>query len=104
MVLDSGASLVSLPHEIAEGLGLIPSNDTPVIQLQLADGKIVEAWLMEIKTMQLGPFKVEKVECAVLPKELVAAEPLLGATFLKHFVYKLDLQNKKIDMSRVKGH
>lgn len=104
MVLDSGASMVSLPHDVAEGLGLTPSTDTPVIRLQLADGKIVEAWLMEIQSMQLGPFKVEKVECAVLPKELIAAQPLLGATFLKHFVYKLDLQNKKIDMARVKGH
>ncbi len=104
MVLDSGAGLISLPWDVAEGIGLTPSADTPVIRLQLADGKIVEGWQMEIKSVQLGPFKVDNVECAVLPKELVAAEPLLGGTFLKHFVYKLDLKNKRIDMARVKGH
>lgn len=103
MVFDSGASLISVPADLAKDLGLIPSSDTPMVRLQLADGKIVEGWLMELRSVQLGPFKVENVECAVLPDELIAAQPLLGGTFLKHFVYKLDLKNGKLDMSQVKG-
>ena len=102
MVLDSGAGLVTLPHDVAQKLGLIPTKDTPQIRLTLADGKIVEGWLMSVKSITVGPFTVENVECAVLPENLIAAHPLLGGTFLKNFVYKLDLTAQKLDMSKVK--
>ena len=72
------------------------------IRLTLADGKIVEGWLMSVKSITVGPFTVENVECAVLPENLIAAHPLLGGTFLKNFVYKLDLTAQKLDMSKVK--
>ena len=103
MVFDSGAGIVSVPADLAKELGLTPSADTPKLRLQLADGKIVEAWQMTLKSVTLGPFTVEDVECAVLPDELVAAQPLLGGSFTRHFVYKLDLKSSKLDMTKVKG-
>jgi len=103
MVFDSGASSVSVPWDLAKDLNMIPSSDTPKIRLQLADGKIVEGWQMTLKSVTVGPFTVENVECAVLPEDLIAAEPLLGGSFLSHFVYKLDLKSQKLDMTKVKS-
>lgn len=102
MVFDSGASSISVPWDLANDLNMIPSSDTERIRLQLADGKIVEGWRMTLKSVTVGPFTVENVECAVLPEDLVAAEPLLGGSFLTHFVYKLDLKRQKLDMTKVK--
>jgi clan AA aspartic protease (TIGR02281 family) len=103
MVFDSGASSISVPWDLAKDLNMIPSSDTQKVRLQLADGKIVEGWRMTLKSVTVGPFTVEDVECAVLPENLIAAEPLLGGSFLSHFVYKLDLKSQKLDMTRVKA-
>jgi clan AA aspartic protease (TIGR02281 family) len=101
MVLDSGASSVCLPWDLAKELNMLPSVDTQKIRLQLADGKIVEGWRMRLKSVTVGPFTVESVDCSVLPENLVAAEPLLGGSFLSHFVYKLDLKSQKLEMTKV---
>ena len=42
MVLDSGASLISLPSAIATKFGLKPREKDPRITLQLADGREIE--------------------------------------------------------------
>lgn len=102
MVFDTGAGIVSIPADLAKEIGLVPSADTPKLRLQLADGKIVEAWQMTLKSVTVGPFTVENVDCAVLPEELIAAQPLLGGSFTSHFVYKLDLKSQKLDMTKVK--
>jgi clan AA aspartic protease (TIGR02281 family) len=102
MVLDSGAGLVSIPSDLAEALGLMPTNDDPTIRLQLADGQIVEAKLMKLQSVQVGVFEVKDVECAVLPKTLIAAQPLLGGTFLRHFTYKIDSDKGHLSLVKIK--
>ena len=62
MVLDSGASLLSIPADMAKELNLVPSKDDPDIRLSLADGKIVDAKLMVLDTVQVGQFIVNDVE------------------------------------------
>jgi hypothetical protein len=58
---------------------------------------------MMIKSVRVGQFTVENVECAVLPESLVAAENLLGGSFLQNFVYKLDPVAGELHMSQVGG-
>jgi hypothetical protein len=41
-VVDSGSSSIVLPGELAEELGLIPTDKDPTIRMQLADGKMIE--------------------------------------------------------------
>lgn len=103
IVLDSGASLVCLTADTAKALNMNPGPNDPVIRLQLADGKVVEAKQMMIKSVRVGQFVVENVECAVLPESLVAADNLLGGSFLTHFVYKLDHAAGELHMSQIGG-
>lgn len=101
MIVDSGASTVTVTSALAQQLGLEPKDADPVIQLRLADGKIVDARLMKLASVRVGQFTIEQVECAVLPSTLVAAEDLLGGSFLKHFVYKLDPEAGELHLNQV---
>jgi clan AA aspartic protease (TIGR02281 family) len=103
MVLDSGASLISLPPSIAAKFGLKPTEKDPRIALQLADGREIEGWLMKLSTVRVGKFTVENVECAVLGAEAASAEPLLGMSFLGHFKFEVDSAARKLTMVKVSG-
>jgi hypothetical protein len=43
-VLDSGASMISLPLPLAEKFGLKPGSKDEKIRLELADGRLIEAF------------------------------------------------------------
>ncbi len=99
--IDTGASLVSLSYKTAVAAGLTPSDTDPTIQLQMADGRIVDAKKVVATSIRVGKFEVEKVECAVMPANLPDAGSSLGQTFLKHFTYKVDTERSKLVMTRV---
>jgi clan AA aspartic protease (TIGR02281 family) len=101
MVLDSGASVVTLTAEFANSLDIKPGPNDPTVHLQLADGKVVEAKQMMLRSVRVGQFVVENVECAVLPESLTAASNLLGGTFLRNFVYKLDHDTGELHLSQI---
>ncbi|HEX5105837.1 MAG TPA: retropepsin-like aspartic protease [Pirellulaceae bacterium] len=103
MVLDSGASLISLPLALAERFGLKPSDKDPTIVLQLADGREIEGRLMKLKSVRVGKFSVEDVECAVLGEDAIRAEPLLGMSFLGNFKFEVDATAKELTMVKVAG-
>lgn len=101
MVVDSGASYVCIPASLAKAMELIPAKEDPTVTLQLADGKLVEGKLTKLKSVRVGTFELKDVECAVLPPELVAAEPLLGGSFLNAFTYKIDVGKEELHLSRI---
>ena len=100
MIVDSGASLICLPADFAKDLDLIPGPNDPELIMQLADGKSHKAHQMTLKSVRVGPFTVENVDCAVLEPDLISAEPLLGGSFLKNFIYKLDMQAGELHLAR----
>ena len=101
--IDTGSSVIALPWTLAEKMGLSPSSEDPTIKLQLADGRVIEAKQIFIESVRVGKFTVENVEAAVLSKEAIKAEPLLGLSFLEHFSYKIDTGNSKLVMTRVES-
>ncbi len=103
MILDSGASVVAVTSNLAKELGLIPGPQDPVIHMRLADGKVVDARQMYLKSVRVGQFTIENVECAVLPASLIAAEDLLGGSFLRNFVYKLDPEAGELHLAQIGG-
>jgi aspartyl protease family protein len=103
MVLDSGASLISLPPSVAAKFGLKPSDKDPKIVLQLADGREIDGRLMRLTSVRVGKFQVDNIECAVLGNEAYAAEPLLGMSFLENFKFEIDSAAKKLTMVKVSG-
>lgn len=101
MILDTGAGSISLPFAFAKDLGIEPTESTEQVQVQMADGKIVDAWLMSLESVQVGQFLVRDVECLVLPESLHAAPALLGNSFLSHFTYNIDPERGKLLLSRI---
>ncbi|MBX2851154.1 MAG: TIGR02281 family clan AA aspartic protease [Phycisphaeraceae bacterium] len=101
MILDTGASSVSLPFMFAKDLGINPGASDPVVQVQMADGKIVDAWKMTLESVQVGEFIVNDVEALVLPESLHAAPALLGNTFLGNFTFEVDPDRGKLILSRL---
>jgi clan AA aspartic protease (TIGR02281 family) len=103
MVVDSGAALVTLSAAVAEKCDIKPSDDDERITLHVADGKEIEARLVTIKRMQVGPFTVENVECAIIPDSAPNVPNLLGGTFLRHFSYNMDLASATLHLSQLSG-
>ena len=58
---------------------------------------------MKLASVRVGKFTVENVECAVLGDDAVAAEPLLGMSFLEHFKFEVDAAARKLTMVKVSG-
>lgn len=102
MILDTGASSVSLPFLFAKDLGIEPSPNDPIVQLQMADGKIVDAWEIHLDSVQVGEFVVKNVEAFILPESLHAAPALLGNSFLGNFTFEVDPDRGKLILSRLK--
>jgi len=101
MVLDTGASALSLPHLFAKDLGIEVTDADPVVQLQMADGKIVDAKQVSLESVQVGEFIINDVQAFVLPEDLSAASPLLGNSFLSQFTYEIDPERGKLILSRL---
>ncbi|MGB1125949.1 MAG: TIGR02281 family clan AA aspartic protease [Phycisphaeraceae bacterium] len=101
MILDTGASSVSLPFMFAKDLGIEAAESDPVVQLQMADGKIVDAKQVSLNSVQVGEFMVNDVEAFILPENLHAAPPLLGNTFLGNFTFEVDPDRGKLILSRL---
>ncbi len=103
MAIDTGASIISLPWEMAAAIGMTPKPSDQRMQVSLADGRIITATRKMADKVRVGKFTVENVECAVMPQELTHAAPLLGLSFFKHFTFKIDTANAKLVMSKVES-
>lgn len=101
IAIDTGASLISLPYKVAQEAGITPSPQDRTLRVSLADGRTVEAKQVFAPSVRLGKFTVEHIECVVMPADMPNAEPLLGLSFLKHFVVKIDNAGGKLTMSRI---
>jgi aspartyl protease family protein len=101
--IDTGASIISLPHKVAEKAGMTPSPSDPTVTLTLADGHVVEGKRVYASSVRLGKFTVEHVACAVMPADLPDAEPLLGLSFFEHFTYKIDSAKGRLTMAQIEA-
>ena len=101
IAVDTGASSVVLSWELAEKLNLKPGPDAPRTIFVVADGRQIEGRMVTAKSVRVGKFTVEDVECAVFGPENTNVEPLLGQSFLENFIYKIDSGRGIISMTRV---
>ncbi|MCA9035231.1 MAG: retroviral-like aspartic protease family protein [Planctomycetaceae bacterium] len=101
IAVDTGASVVVLSWELAEKLDLKPGPDAQRVSFVVADGRQIEGRMVSAKTVRVGRFTVEDVECAVFGPENTNVVPLLGQSFLEHFIYRIDSGKGIISMTRV---
>lgn len=104
MVVDSGAATVLLTHATARALGMNPGKNDPAVEMVVASGKRVTCRIMRLKSVGVAEFEVGDVECAVLPRELgEGAGMLLGGSFLRNFVYRMNLEAGELHLTQVAG-
>ena len=101
MVVDTGASLICLPAKLAQTLGVDASSEDPTITLVMADGRRIAARKVTLDRVRVGTFEATDVDAAVLPPDAVAAEPLLGMTFLSNFRSEVNAAGRTLKLSRV---
>lgn len=102
MIVDSGASVMCLPTKTAESIGVRPTSNDPPIQLTVADGRTITGTLVKLKTVRVGQFEVENVECAVLGPDATHAAALLGMSFLGKFEFQLNAAQETLTLTRIK--
>ncbi|TWU05155.1 hypothetical protein CA54_58430 [Symmachiella macrocystis] len=90
MVLDSGASLVCLPHKVAIAAGVESKDSDAKILLQIANGETIKGTAVTIPTMRVGKFTVQNVDAVIIGPEAPSAPTLLGMSFLRNFQFKID--------------
>ncbi len=101
LTIDTGSGDVCLPYKLAGEMGLTPSATDPEVTCMLADGHTVKCKMVFAKTVRVGKFTVEHVECGVMPADCPEASAMLGQSFLKHFTFRIDNANGKLIMAQV---
>ncbi len=89
-VVDTGATVVSLPENIAHDAQIYCDNK---IDMHTANGK-ADACTAKIKKLQFGPFVIQDVAAAIVPN---LDQPLLGMNVLQ--LFKIGQENSEMQIS-----
>ncbi|MBB3209637.1 aspartyl protease family protein [Rhodopirellula rubra] len=101
MVIDSGATLITLPADAAAKLHVTVPDDAPVVPLVLANGGKINGRRVVLETVRVGQFEAKDVEAVVLEPIAANAEPLLGLSFLDRYKFELDSSAKTLGLLRI---
>jgi clan AA aspartic protease (TIGR02281 family) len=96
-VVDTGASIVLLPYKVADRLSLINSNGQ-TFEATLANGEKVPAQLAILKKLQVGESYAENVQAGILLDRTRDYPGLLGMSFLKNFIIKINYNESKLQL------
>lgn len=99
MLFDTGASSVLLTEEVAKNMDVERDKDAKPVQVTIADGSKVDAYLATIKSVRVGPFTVKDVEAVIVPRAGKGDDCLLGGTFSGNFRYRIDLAAAELHLS-----
>ena len=98
MVLDTGATFVALPVDIAESLGYNPTQSARRVELITASA-VLSAPLITVQRMQVLGVGASNVDvlCIDLPGD-GRFRGLLGLSFLKHFDVDLHFRDRVLSI------
>jgi predicted aspartyl protease len=102
LVVDPGVATVRLSTPLAAQVGAGPAAGDLAIKLPSGnDGeKPITARRTTLKTVAVGPLLAHDVECVVWPGN-DDAPPVLGASFLNQFVYRIDADAGKLVLTQI---
>jgi clan AA aspartic protease (TIGR02281 family) len=101
MIWDSGASYLSLSSETAAEFGLHATASDRTVMTTIADGRQVAHQLIVVPAVRVGPFIAENVECLISPPGPNRKPDLLGGSFQRHFICRLDQQAGVIHLTPI---
>lgn len=90
MLVDTGASALALPEDIANDIGIFLKPSDFKKTVQTANGVALGA-TVEVRDLRLGPIRLKNVEAIVLEEDLLAV-PLLGMSALRQ-LDRFDISN-----------
>lgn len=101
MVLDTGASITTIPHETALAIGIDPALSRKKIEVITASATVYVPVVIVPKLIFLG-FSLENVDvlCLDLPPSHARASGLLGLNVLKNFNISLRFKSKIMEITR----
>ena len=91
MLVDTGASIVSISESLALRLNLTPPRDRK-ISMKLADGSLADCRPVTLTSVAVGSARLEDVQAVVMPGASQSApgvEGLLGMSFLGAFIINI---------------
>jgi clan AA aspartic protease (TIGR02281 family) len=102
VVIDTGATLTTIPSAFAQRLGLVKP-DSPVVRVDTANGE-VEGRQVQVPSLQLGTIRLRGVEVVVLdlPGSL-QGKGLLGLNVLRPLNMRIDDENRVLILQRPRG-
>ncbi len=103
LAMDTGASFVVITQDTADKLGLKKSSKDQVLNMQLADGRKIEARCFKLGSISLSGVEEKDVDAAILPlevKDLSFGDGLLGMSFLGRFNFKVDIKNNRLILEK----
>ncbi|MEM9643695.1 MAG: retropepsin-like aspartic protease [Planctomycetota bacterium] len=103
MIVDSGATIISLPARTAAILGLTVPADAPEMRMEMADGRVIAARSVILPRVRVGAFEAENVRASVMDASADRAAPLLGMSFLGQFKFEIDAANNTLTMLKIES-
>lgn len=100
-VVSSGSAYIGIPFTMAKEMGLEPAGSDQEISLVMADGRELPGYLKKATSIRVGKFIVEDVEVVVLDQQAIAANPVLGMSFLGNFKFELDKARAALKMVKI---
>ena len=99
LLLDTGASVVVLHHEITERLNL---SKTQKGKLMIAGGQAIDADIVKLDYVKVGPFEKKNLYASVIKHDgpPVKHNGLLGMNFLQNYEYRIDYRKKVIEWKK----
>lgn len=103
LLLDTGASVVTLSGSMAKRLGLSSKDLRLIVPLGVADGRQSRGALTVLKSVRLGDCEAKDVAAVILldeSKKSRLGDGMLGMSFLKNFTFKIDSKNRKLILEK----
>jgi clan AA aspartic protease (TIGR02281 family) len=85
-LIDTGASGVMLPSQVAHQLGIPVDASTPHVEVLTANGRVLRP-VVNLDSVEIGGARVEGLEATLNPSMDIG---LLGGSFFNNFVYRVD--------------
>jgi aspartyl protease family protein len=102
-IVDTGASVISIPQALADEAGVDASAGEP-IKISIANGEEMSARLVRLDKVKVGDFELAHVECAVVDQAYPDAPKLLGNSFLGQFSHRIDPDGPTLVLTQLQAN